>query len=506
MSTLNIRETETLRIVKDTTLTHEQAMMKLSKLAEQHMNVWALPEDFGRLVEAGQICDLGEGFVPYAPRYVLPDYEKLMQEGCAFLRLEAPTNLFEAISTLQIFYHHVPSVTNFPVFIGRLDRLLDPFVTAENKEEARVLIKSFLRHIDRTIDDSFCHANIGPEATLVGELILEAERELEDAIPGLTLLYDPEVTPDDFAVNCVRTALCCAKPSFADHKTYSKQYDGEYGIASCYNALPIGGGSYSLTRLILNKVAVEALNKQDFLEHKLPHAVDVMCRFMDSKVRFLVEESAFFKSSFLITEGFINPDRFTAMFGMVGLCECVNLLLEKDGVDGRFGHSETADKLGVEIMERLESLVNAHENSYCKAFGNHFVLHAQVGTETDRDTSPGARIAIGEEPPLYDHLRQSGLFHHFFPSGVGDIFPFDSTASRNPAAILDIIKGAFRVGIRYFSAYSSDSDVIRVTGYLAKRSDIEKLSRGIAVSQDTVALGLGGVKNSRIYERKVRSL
>ncbi|MEG1720472.1 MAG: YjjI family glycine radical enzyme [Pseudoflavonifractor sp.] len=506
MNTLNAREAETLRIVKDTTLTHEQAMMKLSKLAEQYVHVFPLPEDFQRLVETRQICDLGEGFVPYAPRYILPDYEKLLESGCKFLRLDPPTNLFEAISALEIFYHHVPSVTHFPVFIGKLDKLLDRFITDENEAEAKVLIKSFLRHIDRTIDDSFCHANIGPEATRAGKLILEAELELQDAIPGLTLLYDPEITPDDFATDCVRTALRCAKPSFADHKTYSQQYTGDYGIASCYNALPIGGGSYSLTRMLLKNVAVDAHDKQDFFARSLPHAVAVMCEFMDSKVKFLVEEASFFRSNFLVTEGFVDPDRFTAMFGVVGLCECVNLLMEKQGIEGRFGHSDIADQLGVEVMEAQEALVAAHENPYCKAFGNRFVLHAQVGIDSDFDTSPGARIAIGDEPPLYDHLKQAGLYHRFFPSGVGDIFPFDTTASRNPESILDIIKGALKVGLRYFSTYSSDSDVIRITGYLVKRSDIEKLDAGTPVSQDTVVLGLGSVKNGHVLDRKVRSL
>ena len=48
-------------------------------------------------------------------------------------------------------------------------------------------------------------------------------------------------------------------------------------------------------------------------------------------------------------------------------------------------------------------------------------------------------------------------------------------ASKNPASILDIIKGAFKEGMRYFSVYSTDADVIRITGYLVKKSEMEKL-------------------------------
>ena len=125
---------------------------------------------------------------------------------------------------------------------------------------------------------------------------------------------------------------------------------------------------------------------------------------------------------------------------------------------------------------------------------------------SDYEISPGVRIAIGSELPLHEHLQHCGKFHPYFKSGVGDIFPFDATAERNPDAILDLIKGGFSQGMRYFSTYSSDCDVIRITGYLVKKSDIEKLDEGIAVPQANATWGYYEVKNSKIYERKVRSL
>ena len=77
-------------------------------------------------------------------------------------------------------------------------------------------------------------------------------------------------------------------------------------------------------------------------------------------------------------------------------------------------------------------------------------------------------------------------------------------ASKNPSSILDIIKGAFREGMRYFSVYSTDADVIRITGYLVKKSEMEKLFRKEQVIQQTVVFGLGARENSRILERKIR--
>jgi len=70
--------------------------------------------------------------------------------------------------------------------------------------------------------------------------------------------------------------------------------------------------------------------------------------------------------------------------------------------------------------------------------------------------------------------------------------------------VLDIVKGAFQKELRYLSFYSSDSDVIRVTGYLVKRSELEKLDAGNAVLLNTTGLGLGASKNGHILERKVR--
>ena len=504
MDQLQQKQEEILGILRDPTLTHEQTVMTLAKAAENLLATPGAPEEYYKLKEAGIICDLFEGTAPYSPRYILPDYEKFFREGSQFLRLAPPTTLLEAITNLLILYHHVPSVTHFPVYIGRIDRLLEPFI--EDEASAKPLIKHFLMQIDRTVTDSFCHGDIGPEATRAGRIILECERELQDSTPNITLLYDPKITPDDFALQCVEAALDCAKPSFANHRMFLSEFGEDYGIASCYNGLPVGGGAYTLTRLVLGKLAETAASREDFFQRALPHAVDVMCRFMDAKIKFLVEETPFFSANFLIKEGLIRRERFNGLFGMVGMNECVNTLMALEGKPDRFGHSEAADALGVEIMEAIDALVKAHKNPYCEFWNGSFILHAQVGIAQDQGISPGTRIAIGEEIPLYDHLRQAGLFHKYFPSGTGDIFPFDATSARNPAAVLDVIKGAFQVGIRYFSTYSSDSDVIRITGYLVKKSDIEKLEQNQQVVNDTVFLGMGAKHNGHILDRKVRSL
>jgi YjjI family glycine radical enzyme len=493
-------------VLKNPAFTHEQIVSKLAKIAENLLEYpKGTPDEFYPLFDKGMICDLSEGHAPYTARYILPDYEKLMREGCAFLRLSRPDTLYEALNTLLIFYRHVPSVTHFPVFMGHIDRLLEPFVTGG--EESRRLIRGFLIHCDRTFGSSFCQMNIGPAETRAGRIILELEAELQNSIPNMTLLYDPAETPDDFAELAIRTAMASANPAFACHPVYEDDFrPGSYGIASCYNGLPLRGGAFTLSRVRLSRIAENSLSEEDFFDRLLPRTVRVLCEFMEAKIRFLVEDTPFFKTHFLVREGFIEQDRFLGLFGVVGLCECVNTLMEKEHRQGRFGPDEEANRLGLKVMERLKAEVERFTSAYSPVWNHHFALHAQVGAEGDEGISPGARIAIGSEIPLYDHLRQAGLYHPFFSTGVGDIFPFESTAAANPGAILDIFKGSFRTGVRYISTYAADSDLVRVTGFLVKRSDVEKFKAGEAIVNETVGGSVDSFEKKGVGNRAVRTL
>jgi len=490
-----------LKIIKDTSLTYEQKVFTLAKAAENSIKPLNIDEETQKYRDNGIICDLFEGNAPYRPRYIVPDYEVFLKNGSKFLDLEPPKNIWEAINSLLILYKHVPSITSFPVYLGNIDTLLDRFV--EDEEEAYQAIKLFLLHIDRTITDSFCHANIGPEDTKAGRLILKASRELNVSIPNITLKYS-EKTPDDLALDSINTTLITAKPSFANHEMFAGELGDDYAIASCYNGLPIGGGNFTLVRLNMGRLAPMAKDTEDFINNLLPDAVKKMAGYMDERIKFLMEESGYFESSFLVKEGLISVDRFTSMFGMVGLADAVNHLLGAKDQKDRFGYSKEANDLGVRIIEKLEEEVKKHHNPYCKFSDGKFLLHAQVGIDTDKGIAPGCRIPIGEEPEIWDHIRHSALFHKFFPTGIGDIFRFDSTVKRNPQYVLDIMKGAMKVGMRYISFYTSDSDVVRITGYLVKRSDMEKLERGEQVLNGAAVLGLGAVKNQHVLDRKER--
>lgn len=494
---------EVLNIVKDQTITYEQKVLGLAREAENSIDVLNISKETQKLRDEGIICDLFEGNAPYRPRYIVPNYQKFMEQGSSFLELDPPNDIWEATNNLLILYKHVPSITSFPVYVGNIDELLEPFI--KNEEEAYHAIKLFIKHIDRTLTDSFCHANIGPNDTTAGRLILKAQREMQTSIPNITLKYSKQ-TAERLAIDSIETAMMTAKPSFANDEIYRKDFGGDYAIVSCYNGLYIGGGSYTLVRLNLADLAKKAESKEDFLEKVLPNASRLMADYINERIRFLVEDSGFFESSFLIREGLIEKDRFSAMFGVFGLAEGTNILMEKEGKTARFGKNDQADELGLEIIDRLYKLVESYESSYCKISDKKLLMHSQVGIDSDIGISPGCRIPIGEEPDLPVHIKQSARFHKYFPSGIGDIFAFDETAKSNPMFIKNIIDGAFKEGMRYFSLYGSDADVIRITGYLVKKSEIEKLDSGKQVLRDTVALGQGSVHNNGILDRKIRKI
>lgn len=501
-------QSEIYETIKSDILTYEMKVNTLAKHAENALDVLTISEAVNQYRQEGIICDLFEGNAPYRPRYIVPDYQKFMKQGSEFLKLEPANSLYDAINNLMVIYRHVPSITTFPVYIGNLDWLLEPYVGLDagdpnyvSDEDAYKAIKRFLVYIDRTITDSFCHANIGPVATKVGSMILRAERELQDSIPNITLKFNQE-TSDEFAIDAIRTSMITAKPSFANHDMFASEFGENYAIVSCYNGLPIGGGSYTLVRLVLSRLAEKTNDVEVFINDLLPDVVANMIEYMDERIRFIVEEIGFFGHHFLSKEGLLNYDDFTAMFGMVGLAETVNHFMPEGE---RFGHSEKAEALGLRIMEAMQIEVNKATNPHLKATNGKYLLHAQVGIDTDIGISPGVRIPIGEEPPIYDHIFNAQKFHKYFPSGVGDIFTFDETVGKNPEYVLNLIKGAFKNGMRYVSFYGDDADVIRITGYLVKKSEIEKLSKGEMVLRDTVALGKGAVDNAKIYERKIRN-
>ena len=496
---------EALKIIQDPTLTYKQELLALARLGESTDDTLRYSDAYYEAKRKGALCDLNEGVMPYRPRYIGPDYELLFQKGCRFLALDPPKDLLEAVNVLEIFYCHVPSITSFPVYLGDLDKLLEPFVIKEDRAYAKKVLGLFLRNIDRVQTDSFVHADIGPEDSVTGRLLLELTEEMQLAVPNLTLKYDPERTSEDFALACVRCMLKTAKPSFANHRMFVREWGERYAIASCYNGLNIAGGGYTLPRMRLYECALDAKSPEDFLERELPRHIDLQLEYMDKRVKFIVEQSSFFKTNFLVTEGFVRQENFTGMFGVVGLAECCNYLLGiKDKKKG-FGMNKEATELGVRIMDAIDARVKAHEAPYCEAYGHRYRLHAQVGIDTDgMDDAPGTRIPIGAEPTMLEQLEVNEIFHPYFPTGTGDIFKFEETWAKTPEAVLPIIQASLERGLRYFSGYLENNDVVRVTGYLVKKSEIEKLRAKKQSLNNVTVFGMGAQDGGHALDRRIQ--
>jgi YjjI family glycine radical enzyme len=281
------------------------------------------------------------------------------------------------------------------------------------------------------------------------------------------------------------------KPHFVNHPMMVADHGEAYAAVSCYNSLKIGGGAHTLVRLNLKEVAVRHHGGVDaFLALTLPHFVELTAELAQARIRSLVEQQRFFDTHWLAAEGLISLDRFSAMFGVFGLAEAVNLLMTHEGQSGRYGHDAAANDMSYRIIERVAELVATRPMPYCEGGGGHCYLHSQSGIDLDRDVTAGTRVPVGEEPGMLDHILTCAPHHRLFSAGISDVFHVDDTALANPQAVVDIIRGAFRSGMRDFTFNLDSNEFIRITGYLVRKSDLVDIeTQGALHSSDYLAAG-----------------
>ncbi len=338
-------------------------------------------------MQQGVICDMFEGHAPFKPRYVLPDYAKFLSQGSEYLELAPAEDFDDAINMLTILYHHVPSVTSIPVYLGQLDDVLMPYVGDLTDEQIYKKLKHFWIMLDRTLPDAFMHVNIGPTDNIICRTILKVDAELKQIAPNLTFMYDEAVTPDALLKQATQNICECSKPHIANYPMHANAYEGaRFGIVSCYNSLPLAGGSNTLVRMNLKEAANRADNREDFFNNVLPEYHSLMVELMDARASHLHEKSEFFKG-FLTQEGLIEESRFAPMYGIYGMAEAVNVLLEKEGSASRYGQDATANELGHAISAKLSELVESTPVKF--GLEGKALLHAQGGISLDLDVTPG---------------------------------------------------------------------------------------------------------------------
>ena len=489
-------------VVNDPKFTYRQRVANLANLAENLLDAPPVRKQCADALEKRIICDMFEGSAPYRPRYLLPDYKKVLDNGSVFLELPAAKDFDDALAFLLILYSATPSITGYPVYFGDLDTLLLPYVDGVSDEELYAKLRRFWISLDRMFPDAFAHTNLSPVYNRVSKMIFKLERELLQVVPNISLKVDPVLTSDEYILDAVNTVFACGKPHFINDVMMQDDLGPQYAAVSCYNSLKIGGGSHTLVRINLKLTADECDGGvQKFFETTLPYYLDLTAELMESRILYLVEESGFYESNWLVNEGLLDLDKFSAMFGLFGLAECVNTLMEREGNAGTYGHSITADDLGYRITSFIAAWVAARKMPYCKGNNGHAFLHSQSGIDLDLGVTAGTRIPIGTEPPLIDHLRTVSRHHHLFASGISDVLSFDETAVKNPQAVVDVIRGAFMSGMRDFTFNLDSNDFIRITGYLVRKSDLAKMP---SARHGSTYLGAGSVKDSHVDQRNVK--
>ncbi|MGI2097346.1 YjjI family glycine radical enzyme [Shewanella glacialipiscicola] len=501
-----------VQIVTNPLLSPKQKSNYLALEVEASLPYMPISAEVKTAINDGIICDMFEGHAPFKPRYVLPDYARYLKQGSEYLELPAAQDLDEALTALTILYHHVPSVTNIPVYLGQLDEILMPFIHGVDAEELYRKLKLFWIMLDRTLPDAFMHVNIGPTDNIVCRTVLRIDAELKQVAPNLTFMYDPAVTPDELLLLATTNICQCAKPHIANYPLHAKAFDERgFGIVSCYNALPLAGGANTLVRLNLKEVALKATSINDFFDTVLPYYSSLTFKLIEARSAFLHQESHFF-DSFLVKEQLIDESRFAPMFGIYGMAEAVNILQALSPSDTnttstpskreqRYGHGTDANQLGYRISSMLDAIVKSTPVTH--GYHNRALLHSQGGISIDKDITPGVRIPYGTEPNPIAHIQALAQHHQYYTAGISDILTIDETVKANPQAMFQLCKAALNLGFREFTANVSGSDLMRVTGYMVKRSDIEAFKQ-CGSRTNTTGLATEAAINTGILQRQAR--
>ncbi len=490
-----------LSIVTDANLSSKQKSHLLALEAEASLPYVPLSQQAQLALDEGVLCDMFEGNAPFKPRYVLPDFGKFLKQGSEYLELKPATTFDEALNLLTIIYHHVPSVTSIPVYLGHLDDILLPYVHELSEQQIYQKIKLFWIMLDRTLPDAFMHANIGPSDNVICRTILKVDAELKQIAPNLTFMYDPAVTPDNLLRQATANICECSKPHIANYPIHADFYgEKRFGIVSCYNSLPLAGGANTLVRMNLKEVASRSKNRDEFLNIVLPEYCQVMFEVIEARSAFLHEKSHFF-DGFLVKEHLISENRFAPMFGIFGMSEAISQLLEKEGIIAQYGIHQEANQFGYNISETLAKIVESTPVKY--GYQGRALLHAQAGISLDTGVTPATRIAYGSEPDPITHIKAMVPHHKFYSSGISDILTIDETVKSNPEAMFNLCKGALELGMREFTANVSSNDLVRITGYMVKMSDIKKYKQQ-GSRTNTTFLGSEAADNTEVLNRTPR--
>ncbi|MDF5336545.1 DUF3029 family protein, partial [Vibrio parahaemolyticus] len=162
---------------------------------------------------------------------------------------------------------------------------------------------------------------------------------------------------------------------------------------------------------------------------------------------------------------------------------------------------DRANTFAHDVSATLAKLVDSTPVKY--GLDGKALLHAQGGISLDHDVTPGVRLPYGAEPDPVTYVQATAKHHQYYRAGISDILTIDETVKSNPEAMFNLCKGALNAGYREFTANVTSNDLIRVTGYMIKLSDVAKYDKE-GSRTNTTFLGAEAAKNTKILERSPR--
>ena len=398
--------------MRDGALGYDQKVRRLAALATEALPYPELSEPCRQALDKRIICDMFEGNAPYTPRYVLPDYELAMRNGLDYLELAPPTDLDDALAFLQIMYAHVPSVTTYPVYLGDLDKVLEPFVTDEMSDEE--LDREAPPFLDR--DRPHAARRVRPprprSARQPRHPLDPAGRAL--AAPG-GAEHHAQGRPRRHAG---RSGARC-RPHRVRNRQAALRQPPDDGRRPRRASTPRSAAT-TRSRSVAARTRWSALNlKEVALRHtgtrrrlprlrRCPYYVELTAELAEARIRSLVDDQRFFDTHWLADRG---PDRHRPVLGDVRHLRARRMHQSADGVrrlrprrEARYGHDADANALAITIVERVAELVAARPMPYCAGGGGRCFLHSQGGIDIDDAVTAGTRIPVGDEPGMLEHI------------------------------------------------------------------------------------------------------
>jgi ferredoxin len=176
--------------------------------------------------------------------------------------------------------------------------------------------------------------------------------------------------------------------------------------------------------------------------------------------------------------------------------------MARDGHAGRYGHDEAANALSYRITRAVAAQVAERPLPYCEGFGGRACCtrsRASTATSASRP-APASRSAAS--PASTSTCARWRRTTRCSPPASPTSCTSTRPPTRNPEAVVDVIRGAFAEGMRDVTFNLDSNDFIRITGYLVRKSDLARIDEG--ARHGSTFLGAGSEAEAHCTQRATK--